>query len=70
MQTEKFLRQPAVELPTLELNGVQVDSVELADDLKTGSRSHSSAAQPVSAPATAASPAAESLVATGLIPRL
>ncbi len=33
-QTEKFLREPAVEPPSLELNGIQVDFVGLADDLK------------------------------------
>ncbi len=34
MQAEKFLRDPAVEPPSLELNGVKVDFVALADDLK------------------------------------
>ncbi len=33
-QTEKFLRQPAVEPPALELKGIKVDFVDLADDLK------------------------------------
>lgn len=34
VQTEKFLRDPAVEPPSLELNGVKVDFTALADDLK------------------------------------
>lgn len=33
-QTEGFLRKPAVEPPALDLKGVKVDFVDLADDLK------------------------------------
>ncbi|MCP3959801.1 MAG: hypothetical protein GY719_18285 [bacterium] len=33
-QTERFLREPVVDPPTLELNGVQVDFDELANDLE------------------------------------
>ncbi len=33
-QTEAFLRKPAVEPPALDLKGVKVDFVDLADDLK------------------------------------
>ena len=33
VQTEKFLRDPAVEPPSLELEGVKVDFAKLADDL-------------------------------------